>query len=55
MLQNIQKVNHPTVIGLNDIIHIGDNPKADIEGAEAAGVKSLLINSNNKSILSLIS
>lgn len=54
MLENVQRVNYPHTISLNDIIHIGDNPRADIEGAEAAGIKSLLINSNNKSILSLI-
>lgn len=53
MLQHIKQINKN--INLNSIIHIGDNPKADIEGANAAGIKSLLINSNNQSILSLIS
>lgn len=53
MLQHIKQNNKN--INLNSIIHIGDNPKADIEGANAAGIKSLLINSNNQSILSLIS
>ena len=52
MLQHIKQINKN--INLNSIIHIGDNPKADIEGANAAGIKSLLINSNNQSILSLI-
>jgi putative hydrolase of the HAD superfamily len=55
MLQNIKQINKEKDITLNSIIHIGDNPKADIEGANAAGIKSLLINSNNQSILSLIS
>lgn len=55
MLRNIKQINKEKEITLNNIIHIGDNPKADIEGATAAGIKSLLINSNNKSILSLIS
>ena len=54
MLQNIKQVNKGKEITLDNIIHIGDNPKADIEGANAAGIKSLLINSNNQSILSLI-
>lgn len=55
MLQNIKQINKEKDITLNRIIHIGDNPKADIEGANAAGIKSLLINSNNQSILALIS
>jgi putative hydrolase of the HAD superfamily len=54
MLQNIKQINKGKDITLDNIIHIGDNPKADIEGANAAGIKSLLINSNNQSILSLI-
>jgi len=55
MMQHIKRINTGKNINLNNIIHIGDNPKADIEGANAAGIKSLLINSNNQSILSLIS
>lgn len=54
MLQHIKQINKGKDITLDSIIHIGDNPKADIEGANAAGIKSLLINSNNQSILSLI-
>jgi len=53
MLQNIERVNHPKQINLNSIIHIGDNPVTDIEGANTAGIKSLLINSNNQDITSL--
>lgn len=40
-------------INLKEIIHIGDNIKADIEGGSIAGISTLLINSNDKSILSL--
>ena len=53
MLQNIKRVNHPKQINLNNIIHIGDNPVTDVEGANAAGIKSMLINSNNRDITSL--
>jgi putative hydrolase of the HAD superfamily len=41
-------------IPLNQIIHIGDNPRADIWGADRVGVNTLLINSNNTSIIKLI-
>jgi putative hydrolase of the HAD superfamily len=53
-LQNIKQINKEKNITLAGIIHIGDNPKADIEGATAAGIKSLLVNSNNTSISSLL-
>lgn len=53
MLQNIKRVNHPKQINLNNIIHVGDNPVTDVEGANAAGIKSMLINSNNQDITSL--
>jgi len=36
------------------IIHIGDNPLADIAGASAAGIASFQIHSNNISITNLI-
>lgn len=38
----------------NDIIHIGDNYKADIEGATLAGMNYLLVNSNHISIKTLL-
>ncbi|MEO6522060.1 MAG: HAD family hydrolase [Mucilaginibacter sp.] len=41
-------------ISLNQIIHIGDNPRADIWGADMVGINSLLVNSNNTSIVKLI-
>ena len=37
-----------------NVIHVGDNPIADIEGAKSIGIESLLINSNNVSILTLL-
>ncbi len=36
------------------IIHVGDNPLADIRGAAAVGISSLLINSNHLSISNLV-
>lgn len=39
---------------LNDVIHVGDNLRADIYGANSFGINSRLINSNNIPILSLI-
>lgn len=53
MLDTIDRNKH-TELGLHEIIHIGDNPWADIKGAEAIGIKGLLINSNNLSISSLL-
>jgi len=38
---------HHTQIDLNRVIHIGDNAIADIGGANAVGLQSCLINSNN--------
>jgi putative hydrolase of the HAD superfamily len=55
MVQNVKDCNKPKQISLADIIHIGDNPAADIAGANDAGLNSLLINSNNLSILNLLS
>lgn len=42
-------------MGPEQIIHIGDNMKADIEGAHHAGIHSKLINSNHKCINSIFS
>jgi putative hydrolase of the HAD superfamily len=54
MLKNIDIVNPGKSIPLTDIIHIGDNPKNDVKPAIETGIDSLLINSNKKTILSLI-
>jgi len=53
MLDSIDRVKHP-VLNLNEVIHIGDNPIADVQGAKAIGIHSLLINSNNLSISTLL-
>ncbi|MEO7767471.1 MAG: HAD family hydrolase, partial [Ferruginibacter sp.] len=41
-------------IDLTDILHVGDNPNADIAGALSAGLNSFLINSNEATILNLL-
>jgi len=38
---------------LTGIVHIGDNPVADIAGAQTVGINSLLINSNEATIVNL--
>ena len=50
MLDEVAKLK---TIAPSQILHIGDNPRADIWGAEMAGISSLLVNSNNTSILTL--
>ena len=52
MLDTINKDRHMN-LDLNEIIHIGDNPLADVKGAEAIGIKSMLINSNHLTISAL--
>jgi len=39
---------------LHEIIHVGDNPNADIQGAETAGIDSCLIHSNNIPITQIL-
>jgi len=53
MLDTIDKTKHPE-LALHEIIHVGDNPLADIRGASGLGINSLLINSNNLSISHLL-
>lgn len=53
MLDTIDRNKH-IQLGPSDIIHIGDNPHADVKGAEALGIRSLLINSNHLSIKDLL-
>jgi putative hydrolase of the HAD superfamily len=50
----LARISAITSVSLDEIIHIGDNPKADIWGAEAVGINSLLVNSNNIPIKNLI-
>lgn len=54
MLNTIDRQQHPE-LALTEVIHIGDNPIADVNGAHSVGINSLLINSNNLSILHLLS
>lgn len=53
MLDTIDRNKH-VELGLHEIIHVGDNPVADVKGAEAIGIKGLLINSNHLTITSLL-
>jgi putative hydrolase of the HAD superfamily len=53
MLDTIDRSKH-VELGLHEVIHIGDNPLADVKGAEGIGIKSLLINSNHLTISSLL-
>ncbi len=53
MLDTIDRNKH-LELGLHEIIHVGDKPRADAKGAEAFGIKSLLINSNHLSITDLL-
>ena len=50
MLERIDRNKHPEP----EVIHVGDNPHADVRGAEAMGINSMLINSNNLSISNLL-
>ena len=52
MLDTVNKNRHMD-LDLDEIIHIGDNPLADVKGAEAIGIKSMLINSNHLTISAL--
>jgi putative hydrolase of the HAD superfamily len=54
MIQTVISKHTPKAISMNEIIHIGDNPKADIEGGLIAGIRVLQINSNNYTILNLL-
>ena len=49
MLDHIDRQKH-TELELHDIIHIGDNPVADLQGAATFGIHSVLINSNDQTI-----
>lgn len=53
MLDNIYTVRKSKDISNLEILHVGDNPNADMKGALAAGMQALLINSNDKRITHL--
>ena len=48
------RAHHPAIEN-HAILHIGDNDWADVAGAQKAGIHSLLINSNEKTIKHLLS
>ncbi|OWK69232.1 HAD family hydrolase [Pedobacter sp. AJM] len=54
MIDTIDREKHPD-LALHDIIHVGDNPLADVRGAQQMGINSMLIHSNNLSISNLLS
>lgn len=49
MLNRIDRKRHRE-LELHEVVHIGDNPHADIHGASAVGIHSVLINSNHLTI-----
>ncbi|KAA2244434.1 HAD family hydrolase [Chitinophaga agrisoli] len=54
MLENVARVRQEGVTAPGNIIHIGDNVKADIQGGNVIGIRTLLINSNKQCISSLL-
>jgi len=54
MINGIDREKHQE-LSLQEIIHVGDNPLADIRGAQMMGISSMLIHSNNLSISKLLS
>ena len=54
MLSSVRNIDCNKDILLNEIIHVGDNPIADVEGALSVGINTILINSNNSTILDLL-
>lgn len=54
MLETVTTTRNGETILPQQIIHIGDNVKADIEGASKAGIHTLLVNSNHQCISSLL-
>jgi putative hydrolase of the HAD superfamily len=53
LLQHITALRSNSNILLQEIMHIGDNPVADISGAESFGINAFQINSNGKLITNL--
>lgn len=54
MIDGIDREKHQD-LALQEIMHVGDNPLADIRGAQMMGINSMLIHSNNLSISNLLS
>jgi putative hydrolase of the HAD superfamily len=53
-IAGVRNAKGKEAIGLKEIVHVGDNERADIGGANAIGISGVLINSNGKTILDLI-
>ena len=53
MLDRIDRKKH-SALELHEVVHIGDNPIADIHGANGLGIHSVLINSNHLTISCLL-
>lgn len=51
MLDKIDRRN--LNFGLDEIVHVGDNPIADVQGAEALGITAVLVNSNHLTLACL--
>lgn len=54
VFQSSKSISANSEIARTDILHIGDNPNADIQGARSAGINALQINSNHQTILHLL-
>ncbi|MCW3093022.1 MAG: dehalogenase [Ferruginibacter sp.] len=54
MLEGARGIPSNKNIALMDILHVGDNPTADIAGALSAGIHSFQINSNEATIKNLL-
>jgi putative hydrolase of the HAD superfamily len=53
MLQGVMDVRQDAAIAPHEILHIGDNPLADIQGAQSSGIHAFQINSNGQFITNL--
>jgi len=54
LLNQVYRLRSEDGIALNEIMHVGDNPVADIEGARAAGIHAFQINTNDNLISNLL-
>jgi len=54
MFEQIVGIYDKSAITLIDVLHVGDNPVADERGAISAGMQALLVNSNDKTLRSIL-
>lgn len=54
LCENIKAYRPDNPVLPGEIVHIGDNPVADVAGAEAAGLQAFLVNSNNRLITRIL-